>query len=174
MKIYAITDTHLGHDKLWRDWQTRHEGFDQEILDNLAKQNGDILLHLGDVCIGKDSELVPPFIEAAKNFKHLVLVKGNHDNKSDSWYYGQGFDFVCDEFTTRYFGKTINFTHAPICSRNAKRGIDYNIHGHLHGTAEDSHRQVYGVYDERFNIDLAPEIRGYKAISLEGLLKQYE
>ena len=46
MKIYAISDTHFGHNKLIE--YGRLKGFSELILKNLSKTEGDILIHCGD------------------------------------------------------------------------------------------------------------------------------
>lgn len=173
MKIYCITDTHLGHTRLHEEWGKRPADFTDQLIKNLKGQSGDVLVHLGDLAITPDKTLVPQFMEATKGFKTRIFVKGNHDNKSDSWYYTQGFDFVCEQFMSLWYGKLILFSHAPI-DRNWHNTVDFNIHGHLHGSAEESHRKVYGTYDESYHIDIAPENWGYKALDLEAIIKSKE
>jgi len=129
MKVYAISDTHFNHKKLIE--YGRPVDFEEQILKNLEKLQGDLLIHCGDFCIGKNAESMERYMEAAKGFKKKILVRGNHDPQSDAWYIEHGFDFVCDSFVNTFFGKKILFTHIP-----AKRSaFDYNIHGHLHGNA---------------------------------------
>ena len=96
--------------------------------------------------------------------------------KSDSWYYDQGWDFVCREFYNKFFGKMLLFTHAPL-AKELISGIEFNIHGHFHGSAERSHRFEGfmiggGTYDKNIHRDVAPEIYGYTPISLEKLLSK--
>lgn len=180
MKIYVITDTHLGHDKLVDMGHGRPIDFTQQILDNLERLNrpefrADLLIHLGDVCIGKDEYHHELFLNRAKAaFKKVILVRGNHDNKSDAWYYRQGWDFVCREFINKYYGKAIMFTHAPLPKEHLS-GLDFNVHGHYHGTAERSHRHEGtmlggGTYDHSIHKDAAPEIYGYSPVNLEKLI----
>ncbi len=171
-----MTDSHLGHDKLIDMGQGRPEDFTRQVLDgvlNLPKEI-DLLIHLGDVCIGNDEQHHIDLLTRAKaRAKKVILVRGNHDNKSDAWYYSKGWDFVCREFSNIYFGKKLLFTHAPIPAEHLS-GLDHNIHGHYHGSAENSHRHEGtmlggGTYNHNLHKDVAPEIHGYIPVKLEAL-----
>lgn len=111
-----MTDSHLGHAKLL-EYGERPENFEQLIVRGIHETpvEQDLLIHLGDVCIGHDEyhhqTLMLPI---RSRFKKNVLVRGNHDNKSDAWYYRQGWDFVCRSFSTKIFGKKLLFTHIPV------------------------------------------------------------
>lgn len=142
-KIWLISDTHFGHTKLI-DWNMRITGFEYEILNNLALQTraDDIVIHLGDVCMGRD-EYWHEVVLGELSDRQWILVRGNHDNKSDSWYRNHGWDFVCTEFKNTFFGKKLMFTHQP--QKDVPE--DYiNIHGHMHNMIEkdisDKHRLV--------------------------------
>lgn len=162
MKIFAISDTHFGHTKLV-DYG-RPTLFSNIILANLQREKGDILIHCGDFCIGSDEEWHHHFMLATDGFKKKILVRGNHDGKSDSWYYDHGWDFVCESFSHTMFGKNFIFTHIPMLPTEAvKTRFFKNIHGHMHG---NTHRHVE-QYDTDFHFDLAPEIRNYKAVNVE-------
>ena len=104
MKIYAISDTHFGHDKLV-ELSGRPTGFSNKILKNLAPCKGDLLIHCGDFCIGEDEEHHEAFLKATVGFSTRVLVKGNHDHKSYGWYLSHGWDFVCESFTAFTSGR---------------------------------------------------------------------
>lgn len=135
-KYWVIGDTHFGHGQMQK-FCGRHEDFSDMILKNIVNvvNNNDVLIHLGDICIGHDSEWHNDlkFIKNAKNIK-LWLVKGNHDKKSNSWYLDNGWDFVCDSFTLRYMKKNILFSHKPMIDN----GYDLNIHGHFHNSKEST------------------------------------
>lgn len=122
----------------------RPEGFEQIILDELRKVllPTDILIHLGDVCIGNDAEWHRKLIELPGK---KWLIKGNHDHKSNSWYLRQGWDFVGDAFRDTYFGKNILFSHVP---HYWDGWHDLNIHGHFHNT---DHRRTEPELQERKN-----------------------
>lgn len=171
MKIFATSDTHFGHKKMIR--YGRPENFEDRIFEHLWKKEGDILIHCGDFCIGQDAKWHEKFMMEAKGFKRKILVRGNHDNKSDSWYYDHGWDFVCFTFAIKYQGNLIFFSHKPQ-HQHLLRGSQYNFHGHLHGKIEDSHRSedLPITYDRSFHIDLSPESWDYNIHSLEHIIHE--
>lgn len=173
MKIYATSDTHFGHDKLV-ELSGRPIDFGDRLLKNIKQNSGDLLIHCGDFCIKDDVKHTERFMEAAKGFKKKVLVRGNHDNKSDSWYYSQGWDFVCRSMALKIFGKHVVFTHAPIGANSILVGEEQtnyymNIHGHLHGEVNRHSAQEF--YNHKFNYDLAPETHDYKIVKIEDIIK---
>lgn len=166
MKIYAISDTHFGHDKLVT-LSNRPTDFTEKILKSLKFTEADLLIHCGDFCIGQDEHWHNEFHFACRNIKKKILVRGNHDGKSDSWYYNHGWDFVCTSFVHTFYGKTAIFTHIPILKTDK---FDFNVHGHLHGN-NHRHQDTYAsLYDRTWHKDLAPEVHDYKPVSLEKLL----
>ena len=163
MKIWLTTDTHFGHDKM-RQYCGRPENFEKLILNNLSKlEDNDILIHLGDFCIGNDSRWHKTF----NNFKFKKwLIKGNHDRKSNSWYFNNGWDFVSKRFIDKYFGKKILFSHCP---QKDNGEFDVNIHGHFHNNL---HRLLEGRYvvdgeEERNKEDLAVLTIKHTLLALE-------
>ena len=86
--------------------------------------NDDVILHLGDVCFG--------FVDLKDWLGdlpgHKILVRGNHDAHSVSWYIRNGFEYACDGLVM----SNIWFTHRPseIVPKEAELGI--NVHGHTH------------------------------------------
>lgn len=161
-KIWLITDTHFGHDKMIQ-YCNRPEDFSSIILNNLLKmvQPDDLLIHLGDICIGQDV-LWHERLNVIPCKK--ILVRGNHDHKSDSWYMSNGWDFVCTSFINRFEGKNILFSHAPLPISNN----DFNIHGHLHNGTH--HEDIFGLLTDK-HILLSIENTNYKPVLLETLIK---
>lgn len=126
MKIWLITDTHFNHDKM-PEYCGRPIGFEELIMMGLARISPqDLLIHLGDVCVGKD-EYWHERLRALPFKKWLVL--GNHDHKSLSWYISHGWDYVGEEIKLKMFGKNILLSHTPL-----RGDFDINIHGHFHNT----------------------------------------
>lgn len=166
MKIYATSDTHFGHEKLVTI-SNRPIDFSERILEGLKTTGGDILIHCGDFCIGKDEFWHGEFVRATDKFKKKILVRGNHDGKSDSWYYDHGWDFVCTSFVHTLFGKTALFTHIPVLKTDK---FNFNVHGHLHGNNHRHDAQQASLYDRNWHKDLAPEVHNYKPVSLDRLL----
>ncbi len=161
MKVYITTDTHFNHKKLV-EYCERPENFDELIwkgLENLPKDC--LLIHLGDVCIGND-------LEVHKRIKKLpyrkILVKGNHDGKSNKWYLDNGWDSVCDNFSDHFFGRYITFSHLPV---NGVQNL--NIHGHFHNNL---HRLLDGKFvvegeEERNKDVLAILTKNHKLLAIE-------
>lgn len=175
MKEYLITDTHFNHTKIieYCDRPKNYEVLIWKGLENLPKDS--TLIHLGDICIGGDKEIH----ERIKSLSYKkILIKGNHDRKSNNWYLQNGWDFVCESLSDHFFGKYITFSHIPIA------GIqNLNIHGHFHNTL---HRLLQGNWvvegERERNEDilkiltknhklLAIEYTNYKPVLLERFLR---
>lgn len=129
MTFWVISDTHFGHSKM-RELCGRPDDFEERILRNVMKmvKEGDVLIHLGDVCIGDDAKWHLKF--------HLIcrgkqwLIRGNHDKKSFSWYLDHGWDFVADGVELKMFGKVIALSHVPVLIPIDP--VYVNVHGHHH------------------------------------------
>lgn len=142
-KLWGISDTHFGHNTLVTK-NHRPEGFEYQILKNLSVvgQN-DIIFHIGDVAFYRLEHWHNEFMKNCAA-KKKILILGNHDKKSKSWYYDHGWDCVCDELLINSFGKKILMTHVPIPIKDFfnRTGGDkcyladdfVNIHGHIHNT----------------------------------------
>lgn len=167
MKYWLITDTHLNHTKL-EEWGGRSGNWQEQILDGIFRiPKEDTLIHLGDICIGEDAEMNKQLTDLAPIQK--ILVKGNHDTKSASWYLDHGWDFVCDGFHLDYMGHMLLFTHRPMHPDMWR--FTRNIHGHTHG---NNHRaeEYHEWYTSDFHIDISPEVVGYQPILLDTLIKK--
>lgn len=164
MNIYVTTDTHFNHTKLVDIFHARPADFQEQILRSHAKiAHDDLLIHLGDFCIGKDDEMHSRWNIATNHIRNRILVRGNHDNKSDEWYINHGWNCVVDGMAMTIRGKSVYFTHVPAPSSLAPLGTQLNIHGHTHG---DAHRDkdVGNYYDPNFHIEIAMEKTGNKPV----------
>jgi len=187
MKIFITTDTHFGHYNMI-DYCDRPENFAKKIYSGLINncKMGDVLIHLGDVCIGKDEYWHNEYIKPLPCKKWLV--RGNHDNKSDKWYLDHGWDWVGMKFQMYYKGKSILFTHIPEVDRKLDERLfgagsfDINIHGHFHNTLERLKKKEWvSPEEEKRNEGLldiicpkhkliALEFTNYQPVSLDKLL----
>jgi len=163
MKIFLTADTHFGHRKI-EEYCGRPKGFETLIWNgfkNLKKDH--ILIHLGDICWGNEVK-VHEAITLLPCRK--ILVKGNHDKKTDSWYMNHGWDFVCEKFQIKRGSILILFSHEP----KAWDGyFDLNIHGHLHNSQHHLKNKVLGInMHGQYNFCLEKE--GYVPISLDRIL----
>jgi len=180
-QIWIIADTHLGHDNIVK-YCNRPENHNELILARIEIiKERDILIHLGDFCIGRDEFWHEEFFRRIPNTKR-VLVLGNHDKKSKNWYLRNGWDFACKEFKNCYFGKDITFSHLPV-----KNPQNINIHGHYHNNLQRLLAKKYVVEGEKERNDkdfplenynpklhklLCIEDKNYKPILLETFLEK--
>jgi len=165
--VWVTSDTHFNHKSIV-DYCHRPE--DHEVLQaiDIERLNvDDILLHLGDFCLGNDIHY-HKWLHSLQCKKWLVL--GNHDKKSVHWYLSHGWDWVGRWFETEYMGKMIIFSHRPM----KVSGEDIiNIHGHLHNLE----RKILDSYPNEFlgqkekHILVSPEINDYKLVKLTNLLE---
>lgn len=127
-KTWLITDTHWSWPKFVSEgW--RPADYEERICKAWGRlvQPEDLIYHLGDV-IKKSNELYP-ILSVLRGTK--ILIRGNHDHETDSWYRRAGFTFVATGVLTR----GVWLTHAP--QATIPDGAVINVHGHLHG---DDHR----------------------------------
>lgn len=135
--IYVISDTHFGHENVRvlanRPFETLEE-MDKKIRENWNRtvREQDIVIVLGDMVWTKgSSEKMKQYLQELNG--RIILVVGNHDNKSTSWYLANGLDFVCDRFVWEFNGKKILFLHDPEnVSEEERNKYQYVIHGHRH------------------------------------------
>lgn len=176
MKVYIISDTHFNHTKLI-EYENRPANFNDIIIANWNKvvNDHDLVIHLGDVILGRNSEL-QSILSRLNGTK--VLCRGNHDHESMQWYMERGFDFVCDYFIY----KNLAFSHAPltplpIMNNRQKGGTDswveievaFNIHGHFH---RGKHRGQAGMPDQYYDYKYYDAKRShYKLVQIEDNLK---
>lgn len=140
---FIITDTHFNHKNMVK-YENRPENFNELIIDNWQSKvkDKDVILHLGDVILGHDGELLT-IMRKLPGFK--ILIKGNHDKKPQEWYLRNGFDVVLPEGAAMIDTKSADFvfSHKPLLASFMKQYNDellvadrdscfMNIHGHLH------------------------------------------
>ena len=166
VKIFVISDTHFSHIEKMFEYCNRPKDYEEKILKAMKEiPENDVLLHLGDICIGNDLENHDKYIKPLKCKKWLVL--GNHDNNSRSWYLRNGWDFVCYEFTDTYYSKKILFSHKP---SQRIEDVDLNIHGHLHNSDFRRYEpQMKGILTDKHKL-VALEHLDYKPILLRTFL----
>lgn len=145
-RTFVTSDSHLGHSNILKHTR-RPADADERILSNWRRliQPQDMVIHLGDVCWGKYKlEEALPYLPG-----HKILVRGNHDGKSTSYYLRCGFSGVFDALILN----RIYLTHRP--SPTLPEGCDVNIHGHLHNSVPVDHKeyphcQLYSLEYENY------------------------
>lgn len=166
MNYWLVSDTHFNHTKL-EEWGGRSGDWQKQLLqgiDGIPKD--DILIHLGDICIGNDNEV--HMVLSAYNPLKKILVRGNHDGKGVQWYHDHGWHFVCDSFELLFQGHYLYFSHRP---QPQMGHFTRNIHGHTHGNMHRSEEYI-NFYDPTYHLDISPELVGFKPIRLDSLLKK--
>lgn len=132
LRRWVISDTHMGHSMLQRHAR-RPADVDNRIIKACQRLilPTDLVIHIGDVAFnGFD---IKSWLADMPG--RWILVRGNHDSKSVSYYMNHGFAFACDalELGGCYF------THKP--SQFLPEGCQYNVHGHLHNRFAADHRK---------------------------------
>lgn len=162
MKFYLTTDTHFNHDKIIEYGRPRN--YAELILQGIGTLPEDAtLIHLGDICMGGDETAHRHLMLFAP--KRRILVLGNHDKKSISWYYDHGWTFVCSQFRMKLYGHKILFKHIPAPPESY---YTVQVHGHTHGRDHHSHELPF--YDPTYHRELALENTNYQPVELERFL----
>lgn len=169
MNYWLISDTHFNHERL-TEWGGRSGDWQDQFYKGLSglETSGDVLIHLGDVCIGNDEEVHRQMMMQIPSYIKKILVLGNHDKKSKQWYSQHGWDFVCDGLEMVYNGHYLHLTHRPA---RPQGNTTWNIHGHTHGNLHRS-EEYLEYYSDKYHIDISPEVVGYKPIRLDLLMKK--
>lgn len=162
---WLITDTHFNHKRIVEsgDRPADHGG---RLINNcralIAQQ--DTTYHLGDVMFNELSTL-KRMLDAIPGRK--ILVRGNHDHKTNRWYERNGFHFVADYIT---LGNVI-LSHKPL--EKFPDGVEYNIHGHQHN---DAHRLAESAhfYDPMRHFKLALEDVNYQPVQMQQFLARHQ
>jgi len=121
----------------------------------------DLVIHLGDVMVARADQW-DKYVAHLPG--HKILVKGNHDRKSHTWYMDRGCAFSCDSFTMNMYGHKLLFTHEPALDGD----FDLNIHGHCHA---DGHR---GPVEDGKHYLVALEDTNYELIQLKRIVATWK
>lgn len=164
MKIYIISDTHFSHEKI-KEYCKRPDHHEDLLISGLREiRPEDCLIHLGDICIGNDELVHQEKLSSLPCRK--ILIMGNHDSKSWSWYMEHGWDFVCDSFKLEYAGKIICFSHKP---QPWDGDWEINVHGHLHNLG---HRAPEYKELKKWHRLYSPELMEYQPIELSKFIQK--
>jgi calcineurin-like phosphoesterase family protein len=160
MNYQIIADTHFGHKNIQK-YCNRPENCDGLMLENIKKsiREGDVFIHLGDICFGDDIKWHEKLFKAVALASHHWLVLGNHDKKSMNWYLFNGWDFVGTAIGLDIYGRKFLLTHEYTDARYGQ----INIHGHSHNSTfipqnQRNHRKLIAV-----------ETMNYSPVSLKDL-----
>ena len=168
MRIWITSDSHFGHDKII-ELAHRPSDYADRILRGIDLiPHNDILLHLGDVSLGRDSHWQHKLMTTRSSCRKW-LVLGNHDNHSLQWYMNMQWDWIGKSMTLKAFGKDILFSHEPKASLYGTDDENWvNVHGHTHSPKRVA--EYADMYTDR-HILYSVEEHNYKPVLLETLLK---
>lgn len=133
MAIYILSDTHFGHKRVLEferfDFKTieEHDEYIIEKWNSTVKEN-DKVYHLGDVIFKYSKYTLKELTSKLKGYK--ILIRGNHDKRSNDYYLNNGFNEVYNH--PIYLRENIILSHQPVMEVYNNPYI-INIHGHLHG-----------------------------------------
>ena len=133
MRIFVISDTHFGHEKIlsfkrpdgellrpFPSIETMHETIVEQW--NSAVGPKDTVYHLGDVATCRRSLRILDRLNGKK-----VLVKGNRDKLpwvEYLWYFTEIHGFI--------YHDDLILSHIPVHEGSFVGGLRGNVHGHLH------------------------------------------
>ena len=182
---YVFSDPHFGHVKILEYEPLRVkilgktiEEHDTKLLQriNSKVQSEDTL-----VCLGDFSQMsggaVRKYREQIK-CKNVILILGNHDKHSVSYYQRCGFSVVCYEMVVKIAGEFVRLRHHPYRKPwyktifpwqyrekdRAKRPINHGswlLHGHTHS------QQATKIRGKQINVGL--DLNNYYPVSQQDL-----
>ena len=178
MGIYFIADTHFNHRNIIKYCDRPFE--DIEDMNNTLIENwnntvsdNDTIYHLGDVALSDESKLKEIISKLNGN---KILIRGNHDNKTVSFYENVGFTVLRNAPVILDKFKVI-LSHVPLPDTMIPKGF-MNIHGHIHNNFlnEDCHHSdgipQYPIetHNPSKHICVSVDVIDFKPIKLEDLL----
>jgi calcineurin-like phosphoesterase family protein len=135
-KIWLISDTHFGHENMYKfttmggvsrvrsrfDSSAEGDDYMMSMWSGLVKPE-DHIYHLGDVAMSMRG-----WVERIKSLPgHKRLILGNHDKDKITTYLNAGFEKI---MSYRYWDHKAILSHVPIHPDSL--GSRLNIHGHIH------------------------------------------
>jgi calcineurin-like phosphoesterase family protein len=159
--MYVISDNHFDHANVIKYAKRPYADVHEMNADMIKKWNEVVskkseVLYLGDFCLG--------FADAPRKYTTAlngtkVLIKGNHDNRTKSFYLRNGFNSVIkDGMFMEINSQAYLFTHRPVKPEVLGSKI-INVHGHVH---------EYSLADSRY-INVSGDVLGYKPVHISKL-----
>ena len=160
---WVISDAHFGHFNILsycnRPFKCTEE-MDETIIQNWNNtvSNDDTVYFLGDFAFGKGSK--QKLIEYLPRLKgEIILIKGNHDRETTTWYKRHGVSEV-------YGGEYYKYKPYVILSHRPYpiKAPYINVHGHIHNLQSLEPRTVY--------VNVSVEAIDYTPIDLDLLIER--
>lgn len=180
-KFYFISDTHFNHKNIIKYCNRPFENIDEMNKVFIENWNNtvtdfDTIFHLGDVALTSESEM-RELIPKLKGKK--ILVKGNHDKKSNEFFRNVGFGII-PENPLKLNKEKLILSHKPLKDTEIPDGY-VNVHGHthnnpLHKINPETNEMEYPeeLYSDKLHFNVSVDVIDFKPISLEELLKRLE
>ena len=132
---YAISDLHFGHSRIIEFERTEFKTIQEHDEHIIQKWNSvvgkdDTVFVLGDVSLSDQKNDVSEKLSRLNG--HKILVMGNHDHCTKTFYRNSGFEDVNDGPIFIQNGKII-LSHEP-AKEAYENPYAINIYGHLHGS----------------------------------------
>jgi len=153
---YLTADWHVGHRNILRFCDRPFEGIvehDKALLAaGLKAPPGSHVGFLGDLSLGASAGYLAGFLhELMAGGAHWHMVRGNHDQRTTSWYLRHGFASVTDALVV----DGVYHVHRP------QDGLGDRIaHGHTHSTSRGCDRRFH-VGVDAWDYQLAPGTRSW-------------
>ena len=180
--LWLTSDTHFCHENILRFCKrpfSSIEEHDKVLIDNWNSviDPEDTVFHLGDFCFGG----YPKWIAIREQLNgHIILIKGNHDDKNMTTGIQQLFDYVTYQMRVTVDGQNVYLNHFPfLCFAHGdpKLYADNNLifapFGHCHSgpmsSSDDCGRLQY-LYPTQY--DVGVDNNNYFPISWEELNKK--
>ena len=137
MAVFILSDTHFCHKRIINFERFKFktiEEHDEYIIEkwNQTIKESDIVYHLGDVIFPNSQYNLKDILSKLNGYK--ILIRGNHDKKTNTYYLNNGFNEVYNH--PIYIKENVILSHEPVLEAYNNPYV-YNIHGHLHGAKLD-------------------------------------
>jgi calcineurin-like phosphoesterase family protein len=178
MATYVISDTHFGHRVImpYRGMPEKEaEAFDKIMVHrwNGVVKPDDKVYHLGDVSF-RNQEYTKEIVSQLNG--HKILIMGNHDNRSLTWFKKVGFQEVYKHpqfigWKSAYFGPdgveekeihvVLSHHPTPYAIRQQFGREFINVCGHLHGNK---------ALLPKWSVDVGVECTNYTPVDLSDII----
>ena len=160
---WIISDTHFFHENIGR-YCNRPDNWQELIIQNWNDlvSPDEPVFHLGDFSFGRKAnfELLTSILNG-----RLILIRGNHDRLSRTYYEAHGVMLFAEPFQIEYQNRLqLVFSHRPIVP--LPEGV-INLHGHIHNSPPPPEGSNLGSN----HINMCVEVREYRPWRLEDVLK---
>ena len=177
-KFWVASDHHFFHKNIIgycdRPFKDEHE-MNETLLrnHNSVVSENDLVIFLGDMSANLRSRDLGYYLRNLKGTK--ILIRGNHDRKSDDWYKKNGFSDVYyfmkigEYFFSHYplvMNKWSNQIEHAIYRKFKESGCKKLVHGHTHNRVVAPEEEII-----RFNVCL--EHWNYFPVDFEELTKDF-